>query len=596
LSPAARLALALLACLALAGPALAAEAVERPSRRHQVYFADTPDELNVYRVYGAADGKTMMIIGGIQGNEPGGFLSADLYADITLAKGNIIVVPRANFYSIILNQRGPDGDMNRQFGDPVTARRHKKIVDVLKRLMSESDILLNLHDGSGFYRPRWEGPMANPRRYGQSLIADAGRYQRPDGTVVDLQGMAQRVLAKVNPRIENSKYHLLFNNHRTAKKDSIHKEQRLSATYYALTRCHIPAFGVETSKSLPSQAMKVRHHNLVINAFMQELGIVPESPPFHLEKPELEFLVASINGNSPVVVHKGGSLYVRAGDEVLVLHIEANYERGLTCDFLGLGSVNDLRQPFRIKKATTVVARKDHQEIGRIQVKVTSGQQPFTTVRSPILYFLVEAGGQRRVVADGEVLKVVKGDKLTLVDCLSNLPTQRDLQVNFKGFVPAGRPTNTGEDRGFEINTATDLMERYSGCQGPAAPGVECYQVVASQADRRLGAMRVEVAPARLDYLVLRHDQGPKMVYHHGEVVRAAPGERLEVVDVKTNVWRPGDLRLALDHRGRRETLDDRSIRIDPQAPAGRSRLVVLRQAMAIGHVRLKIGDAEVER
>jgi hypothetical protein len=438
--------------------------------------------------------------------------------------------------------------------------------------------------------------MANPRRYGQSLIADAGRYQRPDGAVVDLQGMAQRVLAKVNPRIDNPKYHLLFNNHRTARKDSVHKEQRLSATYYALTRCHIPAFGVETSKSLPSQAMKVRHHNLVINAFMQELGIVPESPPFHLEKPELEFLVASINGNSPVVVHKGGSLYVRAGDEVLVLHIEANYERGLTCDFLGLGSVNDLRQPFRIKKPTTVVARKDHQEIGRIQVKVTSGEQPFTTVRSPILYFLVEAGGQRRVVADGEVLKVVKGDKLTLVDCLSNLPNQRDLQVNFKGFVPSGRRTNTGEDRGFEINTASDLMERYSGCQGPAAPGVECYQVVASQADRRLGAMRVEVAPARLDYLVLRHDQGPKMVYHHGEVVRAAPGERLEVVDVKTNVWRAGDLELALDHRGRRETLDDRSIRIDPQAPAGRSRLVVLRQAMAIGHVRLKIGGAEVER
>jgi predicted deacylase len=590
-----RLGLAVAFLALAAGSAWAAE-VERPGRRHQVYFANTPDELNVYRVYGAEDGKTMMIIGGIQGNEPGGFLSADLYADITLAKGNVIVVPRANFYSIILNQRSPDGDMNRQFGDPVTARRHKKIVDVLKRLMSESDILLNLHDGSGFYRPRWEGPMANPRRYGQSLIADAGTYLRPDGAVIDLEGIAQRVLAKVNPRIANPDYHLLFNNHRTASKNSAHKEQRLSATYYALTRCHIPAFGVETSKSLPSQAMKVRHHNLVINAFMQELGIVPESPSFHLEEPELEFLVASINGANPVVVNKGGSLYVHPGDEVLVLHLEANYERGLNCDFLGLGSVNDLRQPFRIRKPTTVVARKDHQEIGRIHIKVTGGEQTFTTVRSPILYFLVELGGQRRVVADGEVLKAVKGDKLTLVDCLSNLPTQRDLQVNFKGFVPAGRRTNTGEDRGFLINTAKDLMARYAGCEGPTAPGVECYEVVASQADARLGSMRVEVAPARLDYLVLRHDQGPKMVYHNGEVVRAEPGERLEVVDVKTNVWSPSDLELAVENRGRRQTLEDRSIRIGPEAAAGSRRLVVLRQTMAIGHVRLKIGGSQVER
>ena len=55
-----------------------------------------------------------MLIGGIQGNEPGGFLSADLYADMSLEKGNLIVVPRANFYSILLNKRGPHGDMNRK--------------------------------------------------------------------------------------------------------------------------------------------------------------------------------------------------------------------------------------------------------------------------------------------------------------------------------------------------------------------------------------------------------------------------------------------------------------------------------------------------
>ena len=53
---------------------------------HEVYFKDTEYELNIYKVYGAEKGKTLMIVGGIQGDEPGGYLSADLYADMALRK------------------------------------------------------------------------------------------------------------------------------------------------------------------------------------------------------------------------------------------------------------------------------------------------------------------------------------------------------------------------------------------------------------------------------------------------------------------------------------------------------------------------------
>jgi len=43
-------------------------------REHLVYFPNTAYELNVYKIYGKGPGKTLMLIGGIQGNEPGGFL------------------------------------------------------------------------------------------------------------------------------------------------------------------------------------------------------------------------------------------------------------------------------------------------------------------------------------------------------------------------------------------------------------------------------------------------------------------------------------------------------------------------------------------
>ena len=56
----------------------------------------------------------MLIIGGMH-NEQGGFLTADKYVNISLERGNLIVVPRANFYAIIKNERGINGDMNRKF-------------------------------------------------------------------------------------------------------------------------------------------------------------------------------------------------------------------------------------------------------------------------------------------------------------------------------------------------------------------------------------------------------------------------------------------------------------------------------------------------
>ena len=90
--------------------------VKRPDTVREVFFTGTNHELEVYKIYGRQDGPTMLIIGGIQGDEPGGFLSADSYADIKLEKGNLIVIPRTNFYSIMLYNREVKGvDMNRLF-------------------------------------------------------------------------------------------------------------------------------------------------------------------------------------------------------------------------------------------------------------------------------------------------------------------------------------------------------------------------------------------------------------------------------------------------------------------------------------------------
>ncbi|MEA2063763.1 MAG: M14/M99 family metallopeptidase [Gemmatimonadota bacterium] len=322
----------------VAGPkALPAETV------HNTYFENTDYELHVYDIRGHEPGPTMMIIGGIQGNEPGGYLAADLYVDISLQKGNMIVVPRANFHAILLNQRGPNGDMNRKFALSRARDTETRIVEILKSLISRSDVLLNLHDGSGFYREKHIDNLHNPMRFGQSIIADADVYNGAEsGKVIRLGDIARRVCSAVNEIIPEQKYWFRFNNHNTISKNTRHAEQRLSATYYSLLHHGIPAFGIESSKEIPSNEIKVRHKRMVINAFMNEFGIVPENPRILVQKPVLNHLIVAINGTERVAVKDGETLLLNPGDRIVLEHLDMNYTRGLAADIIGLGGINDL--------------------------------------------------------------------------------------------------------------------------------------------------------------------------------------------------------------------------------------------------------------
>ncbi len=118
---------------------------------------------------------TMLIIGGIQGDEPGGFSAATLVATRYSAnKGSLWIVPNLNFPSIIKRSRGVHGDMNRKFAILSNKDPQYAIVNRIQKLIrsEEVDIILNLHDGSGFYRPVYKDALHGPARWGQSVIID----------------------------------------------------------------------------------------------------------------------------------------------------------------------------------------------------------------------------------------------------------------------------------------------------------------------------------------------------------------------------------------------------------------------------------------
>lgn len=515
-------------------------------KEHIVYFPNTAYELNVYKIYGKQPGKTLMLIGGIQGNEPGGFLSADLYADMSLAKGNLVVVPRANFYSIILNKRGPHGDMNRKFtnGDTATSTEDK-IVAILKKLISESDYLLNLHDGAGYYYPKYINKWRNPMRFGQAIIADTGEYRVP-GTnkVIKLEEMAQKVLGEVNPHIKNELHKFHFMNTNTSAKESLHSEQRKSATYYALTEHHIPAFGVETSKFLPSIDLKVRYHNLVINAFKGLFGIIPESPGLVLDPPLLKYLVVAVNGQIPIVIKENQTLELRAGDSIQVSHIESNYERGLSLDILGYGDLNDYRREFVIFRNTSIIVRKDNHIFAEIPLKISKKRLGGEKVKSRLTkldYFVVETKGHRILLSDGETLDLVKGDKLKIVDILPPFPGESGITVNFKGFVGDWK-NNTGEDRGYVIDTGADLIKRYS-----LQKKGELYKIIASKGDHVIGQMVIRLTPPRMDYLILKINDHKHVYLRPEDAVSLSKKDKICLQEVQTNLYNKRDIHLSIN-------------------------------------------------
>ena len=227
-----------------------------------------PLDFNTFKL--GSDQKGVLIVGGIQGDEPGGFSAATLLATrYEIKKGALWVVPNLNFPSIIKRSRGLHGDMNRKFlhldeKDPEFATVRK-----IQEIISSPDIrlVLNLHDGSGYYRPEYEDKMKNPRRWGQSIIIDQERLDDalPLG---DLAAIANSVAEKVNASLLKPIHAIHVRNTRTAEGD---REMEKSLSYFAVRKGKA-AFGLEATKDAPVAA-RAYYHLLMVEEFLKKAGI-----------------------------------------------------------------------------------------------------------------------------------------------------------------------------------------------------------------------------------------------------------------------------------------------------------------------------------
>lgn len=464
------------------------------------YFEQTDHEIQVYHIQGQEPGATIMIIGGIQGDETAAYFVADFFIDLKLKKGNLIIVPRANLPTIFANRRLINQDMNRRFAQSNSVIYEDEVVEILKKYMHKSDVMLNLHEGGGFYRHTWEGPNHNPMKYGQCLIADADSlYIEETGKTIHLKKIAEAVIEEINEHIEIDEYLYRFNNHDTLSRSTSHAEQRGSASFYGLTKAQIPSFGVEVSKQLPSETLKKEYIKLIINKFMKYYDIQKDCPPLYEPNPVLEYLLVLIN-EKKMYVEPGDTIFLDENSSLKVVKIKTNYPRGNFVDLAGFGNKNDLNKSFVISRNTELIVNKDNQQIAKIPVRIHDQRiLAFDGFRVNIL-----DDNTYRNVFSGDTLTVVEGVDIEIVGPLNYNP---DIQISISG-------ANIRNLQGKRIlDTFNGLSERFA-----INKEKNVYEILISEKNILLTKSYLRIEPLTAYGLHITHND---------KLVVMAPGDTL---------------------------------------------------------------------
>jgi hypothetical protein len=267
-------------------------------------------------------------------------------------------------------------DMNRKFQSSEENRDpDMKVVNLAKSLMDRADIILNLHQGYGFYSPTWIDHTRNPIRWGQCNVIDAPTFDIPDGKKLKLELFAQEVIRKINSEIVDKKYHFHVDNTHTSNERSLHKEQRKSLTYYALTVKHKMTFGIEATKNF-TLPQAISYLTMAVNAFIESTGIVLEAFPSTSpevianelkDNEEFKGLFVKIN-DTEKFIQRNQEIHLTLGDRFQILSVEAIHPRGWYPFLVGSKSYNDIGDEFSIWQNSRLILQKDGKRIAAFNI------------------------------------------------------------------------------------------------------------------------------------------------------------------------------------------------------------------------------------
>lgn len=238
-----------------------------------------PSETRYYIRQAAAHGPTVLVVGGMHGNEPAGAEAADQIRHWNVTRGRLVVIPRANPPALAANTRnvpgkpGALGNLNRNFPTTNPARGTQgptaehlwEFVTILK-----PDWVLDLHEGFDFH-------ATNDKSVGSSII----HFDEPDTTP-----FAVKMVEAVNAEI-------------TDDDKQFRRVTRRGPIESGLVRASIFRLGargmiLETTTKEQPLSWRARQHRLAVHALLSDLEIVdapahvilpPKAPPARTDVP-----------------------------------------------------------------------------------------------------------------------------------------------------------------------------------------------------------------------------------------------------------------------------------------------------------------------
>jgi len=307
-----------------------------------------------YEKKGKQKGGRVLIIGGIHGNEIGAYKAANMLVDTDLKKGEMLIIPRSNFTSILADVRGYNGDMNRKFESISKNDPDYHYVELLKEaiLSYKPDVVISMHDGFGF-------AIENKRAWGQSVVIDELKYKN-----FELYKEAKFVQENANKYLKRK---LAIINTKTFT-GTIHKEQKKALTGWCLKH-DVKAFCIEASKQLPSIHDKIHTHLVMLREFFKIYNIELDGGIDYLvdnidklnrlKKPKITL---EINGKKEILTYSK-LLKVPSKSEIKVVSIEG--QRG---DFIVPHGVNLNWRSFHFNNLRFHI-KNDYKTLYHIDIK-----------------------------------------------------------------------------------------------------------------------------------------------------------------------------------------------------------------------------------
>ena len=225
-------------------------------------MAETRFATPCYTIDSGIPGPTVLIVGGVHGNEPAGAKAAESMCQWPIKAGRLLILPRANVPGLAANKRLIPGletnlsNLNRNY--PRAKQKDSEARGDLARAIwkfatdNKPDWILDLHEGYDFHQ-------LNDKSVGSSIICVP---------LPTAQAAADEMLAAVNDTITNSSLKFV---RRNLPIDG-------SLARAAGEHLQIPGMTLETTDKQPMEK-RVEQHQIMVHRLLMRLGMTDESLP-----------------------------------------------------------------------------------------------------------------------------------------------------------------------------------------------------------------------------------------------------------------------------------------------------------------------------